>query len=230
MSDKIIETECINMEKNNKKITKRLEKENIRDQRIIDTAFHIFVERKIEPVSMGEIAEAAGIGRATLFRCYSSKLKLAIAVCAAKWKTYLDELDAKRPISSIEDVPAIDRFIFTMDSYIDMYQHHKELLQYNDNFNHYVTHEGAKEEQLYDFHRALHSANTRFHLMYEKTKEDKTFRTDIPEDIFFRVTLHSMMAACAHYAGGFIWGAEDNKDYTAELILQKKMIVDFAKG
>ena len=216
------------MEKNNKKITKRLEKENIRDQRIIDTAFHIFVERKIEPVSMGEIAEAAGIGRATLFRCYSSKLKLAIAVCAAKWKTYLDELDAKRPISSIEDVPAIDRFIFTMDSYIDMYQHHKDLLQYNDNFNYYVTHVGAREEQLVEFHESLYSVNTRLHLMYEKAKEDMTLRTDIPEDEFVRVTVHTMMAACTHYAGGFIWGADDNKDYTPELLRIKEMIIDYA--
>ena len=210
-------------------LSKRLKNEFVRKQKIIDAAFKIFVEKKIEPVSMGEIAEAAGMGRATLFRYYPSKLELVIAVCAARWKAYLDELDEQRPISSIGDIPAIDRFIFTLDSYIEMYQHHKDLLQYNDNFNHYVTHENASEEQLEGFRHSLYSVNTRFHLMYEKAKEDNTFRTDIPEDIFFRVTLHSMMAACAHYAGDFIWGAKDNKDYTAELILQKKMIVDFVK-
>lgn len=210
-------------------LSKRLRNEFVRKQKIIDAAFNIFVEKKIEPVSMGEIAEAAGMGRATLFRYYPSKLELVIAVCAARWKAYLDELDEQRPISSIGDIPAIDRFIFTLDSYIEMYQHHKDLLQYNDNFNHYVTHENASEEQLEGFRNSLYSVNTRFHLMYEKAKEDNTFRTDIPEDVFFRVTLHSMMAACAHYAGDFIWGAKDNKDYTAELVLQKEMIVDFAK-
>ena len=198
-----------------------------RRKAIINAAFQIFVEKKIEPVSMGEIAEAAGVGRATLFRYYPNKLELVIAVCAAKWKEYLDALDAKRPLTSIGDIPAIDRFTFTLDSYIEMYQHHKDLLQYNDNFNHYVTHEGTDSEQLRAFHASLHSANTRFHLMYKKAKEDKTFRTDIPEEEFFRVTLHSMMATCAHYAGGFIWGAEDNKDYTPELLLQKEMILNY---
>lgn len=189
-------------------------KESLKEARrrlIIDTAFQIFVEQKIEPVSMGEIASAAGIGRATLFRYYANKLELVVAVCAAKWKEYLDELDAKRPLSSIGDIPAIDRFTFTLDSYIDMYRYHKDLLQYNDNFNHYVTHEGVREEQLEEFHASLYSVDTRLEWMYEKAKEDHTFRTDIPREEFFRVTVHTMMTACAYYAGGFIWGAEDNK-------------------
>ena len=118
----------------------------------------------------GEIAEAAGVGRATLFRYYPNKLELVIAVCAAKWKEYLDALDAKRPLTSIGDIPAIDRFTFTLDSYIEMYQHHKDLLQYNDNFNHYVTHEKVEEKQLEEFHASLYSVDTRLEWMYEKAK------------------------------------------------------------
>lgn len=197
---------------------------------IIDTAFNIFVEHKIEPVSMGEIAEAVGIGRATLFRRYPNKLELVIAVCSAKWKEYLDELDKNRPISSVGDIPAIDRFIFTLDSYIDMYVNHKALLKYNDNFNHYVTHAGANEEQLREFHASLRSADTRFELMYEKAKEDKTFRTDIPREEFMRTTIHTMMAACTYYANGFIWGSEKNRDYTPELLQIRKMIIDYARS
>lgn len=69
---------------------------------------------------------------------------------------------------------------------------------------------------------------TRLHMMYEKAKVDRTIRTDIPESEFMRVTVHSMMTACAHYAEGFIWGSDDNKDYTDELIMIKEMILDYA--
>lgn len=211
------------------KSQKQMDKEAVRRQKIIDTAFKIFVERKIEPVSMGEIAEMVGIGRATLFRCYSNKTELVIAVCAAKWKEYLDELDARRPLSSIGDIPAIDRFTFTLDSYIAMYQNHKDLLMYNDNFNHYITHEGVQREKLKDFYASIYSVNTRLDWMYEKAKEDKTFRTDIPKEEFMRATVHTMMSACAYYAGGFIWGAEENKDYTPELLMLKEMILNYVK-
>ena len=43
-------------------------------KKIIDAAFHIFVRDKIESAKMSEIAQAAGVGRATLFRHYPSKL------------------------------------------------------------------------------------------------------------------------------------------------------------
>ena len=160
----------------------------------------------------------------------NNKTELAIAVCASKWKAYLDKLDEARPISSIHDIPAIGRFIFTLDSYIGMYQNHKDLLQYNDNFNNYITHQTVRQEELANFHASLNSVNTRLHMMYAKAKEDKTFRTDIPEEQFMRVTVHTMMAACTHYAGGFIWGATDNKDYTGDLLLLKEMILNYARN
>lgn len=212
------------------KSEKQIKKENDRLKKILDTAFDIFVEKKIEAVSMNEIAEAAGVSRATLFRYYASKTDLAIAVNTAKWKEILDEVDKIRPISTIGNIPAIDRFIFTLDGYIDLYRNRKELLQYNDNFNHYVTHECCDSKQLESFHAALYSIDMRFHLMYEKAKEDHTFRTDIPEDVFFRATLHLMMASCAHYAGGFIWGSQADRDYTPELLRQKEMILSYIKG
>ena len=56
-----------------------------------------------------------------------------------------------------------------------------------------------------------------------------SFRTDIPEDEFMHVTVQTMMAACTHYAGGFIWGAEENKDYTPELLMLREMILEYVK-
>ncbi|MCI6919649.1 MAG: TetR/AcrR family transcriptional regulator [Lachnospiraceae bacterium] len=214
------------------KSEKQIAKESERNRRILETAFRIFVERKIEPVSMGEIAEAAGIGRASLFRYYPNKLELVIAVCAKEWKECMDELDRTRPISSVGEIPAIDRLIFTLDSYIDMYRNHKALLQYNDNFNYYVSHMGVNKdnESLTEFHNALYSVNTRLHMMYEKAKADHTFRTNIPEEEFMWVTVHTMMAACEYYAEGFIWGSEENRDYTPELLILKEMILNFVRS
>ena len=94
-------------------IIKKSEKDE-RREKIIDVAFRLFVDKKIESVTMGEIAKEAGIGRATLFRYFPGKLELVIAVNTKEWKEYFDELDQKRPMSSVGDIPAIGRLIFTI--------------------------------------------------------------------------------------------------------------------
>ena len=38
-----------------------------------------------------------------------------------------------------------------------------------------------------------------------------------------------MMTACSYYAGGFIWGSKNNKDYTPELLRVKEMILNYVK-
>lgn len=53
---------------------------DMRREKILDVAFRLFVDQKIESVTMGEIAKEAGIGRATLFRYFPGKLELVIAV------------------------------------------------------------------------------------------------------------------------------------------------------
>lgn len=201
-----------------------------RKERVLKEAYKLFVKYSIETVSMQQIAQASKIGTASLFRYYTNKPVLAIAVSGYAWHDYLKKVEKSRPIDTIKDIPAIDRLIFALDLYLDMYQNHKDLLTYNDNFNHYISHENVETERLQMFSDAVNPMRDRLHWMYEKGKEDKTIRTDIPEAEFLRATAHTMMAACHHYAGGFIWGADEDKnhDYTPELVLLKDMILKFA--
>ncbi len=197
---------------------------------ILDCAYQLFLDNKIEPVSMGEIAKKAGIGRATLFRYFHNKSELVAEVCAREWNRVFDKLDENRPIDSIEGYSAIDRLSFTLDFYIHLYSVNRKLIVFNDNCNHYLNHEGVSEEQKALLGAAFARTDERFHLMYEKAKEDHTLRTDIPEEEFFRVTLHAIMAICIHYAGGFIWRATPDTNYMEDLQHAKKMILDYVKG
>lgn len=199
--------------------------------KILNVAYDVFVQNSIEGVSLQNIAESVGMGRMTLFRYFPTKTDLAVAVCGYKWNEYLTEAVKDRPITDIGHIPAIDRLEFTLDTYLNMYKNHKDLLKYNDNFNHYITHEVVDKEKLSAYLAAVNPMSERMHLLYEKGKEDHTIRTDIPEAEFLRMTTHTMMAACQHYAGGFIWGADPDEehDYTPELVMLKNMIMKFAR-
>lgn len=179
---------------------------------------------------MQHIADAADVGVASVFRYYDNKTDLVIAISAYKWNNSLKKIEESRPVDYIKEIPAIERLKFTLDTYLKMYQNNKDLLKFNDNFNHYITHEHVDDKRLEPFTIAVNPMLDRLHWMYQKGKEDHTIRTDISENEFIRATAHSMMASCQHYAGGFIWGAEKDKnhDYSPELMLLKEMILKFA--
>nr|MCR5781802.1 TetR/AcrR family transcriptional regulator [Clostridia bacterium] len=49
-------------------------------QKLLEVSFGLFTQRNIGSVSLGEITKAAGYGPATVYRYYSSKPKLVVAV------------------------------------------------------------------------------------------------------------------------------------------------------
>ena len=51
-----------------------------RRQQLIEDAFHIFAEKTIDKLSMNEVADACGVGIATLYRHFSTKNALVLAV------------------------------------------------------------------------------------------------------------------------------------------------------
>ena len=64
----------------------------------------------------------------------------------------------------------------------------------------------------------------------KKPKKIKRLKQIWQKKSFMRVTVHTMMTACAYYAGGFIWGSKENEDYTPELIKLKEMILAYVKA
>ena len=58
---------------------------------LLEASFALFARKSIEPVTMEEAAKAAGFGVATMYRYYSTKPKLVIAVATYAFKRLSDE-------------------------------------------------------------------------------------------------------------------------------------------
>ncbi|QNK54838.1 TetR/AcrR family transcriptional regulator [Paenibacillus sp. PAMC21692] len=88
-------------------------------QAILDAASRLFLEQGIETVSMHQIAKCAGIGQGTLYRRYSNKADLCMAMMHDQFEkfskdigAYLQEHAAESPCAKIREVVAyIVRFL-----------------------------------------------------------------------------------------------------------------------
>jgi len=192
---------------------------------MLDTGFRIMSEKGIEAVSMQEIADACGLGIATLYRYFNTKLALVIAIGARKWLEYSEYAENKRIELFANGMTAAEEFGFYLDFYIDLYQNRKDLLRFNQSFNNYVQREGASAEQLRPYIDAISGIAVFFHGIYEKGKRDGTIRTDQAEDKMFASTSHIMLAVAVRYAGGLLFSAQREEDRTEEYQMLKRLLL-----
>lgn len=69
-----------------------------------------------------------------------------------------------------------------------------------------------------------------FHNLYEKAKIDKSIRTDIDEREVFTTIAITMLGMAERYAMGIVWAANDENDYTKELVILKEMLLSWVKS
>lgn len=191
---------------------------------MLETGFRIFAENGIETVPMQDVANACGLGIATLYRYYNTKLSFVIAIGLTKWEEYFDEVEAAYVRHDGEKMTAAEELDFYLSMYMKLYREHRDLLRFNQNFNDYILHEHATDEQLSEYRKAVGPFSQKFHLLYEKGRRDGTIRTDEPEQIVFNATMHIMLAVCGRFAQGVLYGGSE--DMTQELLILKQMMLN----
>ena len=80
-------------------------------ERILDAARSLFASRGFDAVTMGEVAELAGVVRATVFNHFGSKHALVEAITASVFDYYADMLD-QALADEASTTPALVRALF----------------------------------------------------------------------------------------------------------------------
>ena len=196
-----------------------LQKEVTR-QRILETGFRVFAEGTIEKVKMSDVAKAGGVGTTTVYRYYKTKPELVLAISTWAWKRYLDQVI--RQIDSVE-VTAAEEYEYFLDTFLDMYRNHRNLLRFNQFFNVYVQNEEIPLEVMKPYFEVVKNLEDRFAALYKRAEKDHTIRTDIPAKEILLTSMHLMLAAVTRYAVGLVY--EGGMDPEKELVLQKNMLL-----
>ena len=116
-------------------------------------------------------------------------------------------------------------FEFYLDSFLELYRNHRDLLRFNQFFNIYIQAEKIDTETVKPYREMIEETEEPFHRMYVKAQMDHTVCTDMPEAEMFSATLHLMLAAVTRYAVGLVYqvGTDPEKELELlkELLLKK---------
>ena len=196
-----------------------------RKQKIIETGFRLFSDRGIETVTLPEIARESGVGNATLYRYFNTKLDLVLAVTTWTWNEYIDSHNHTMTAEEIEQMTAAQYLRFFMDAFIDLYQNHKDLLRFNYSFNSFLRYEPGSAEQRRPFVDMVENLEKMFHVLYERGRTDGTLNTEYSETMMFSSTFHIMLAAVTRYAVGLAYVPQGGGEPENELIMLEELLL-----
>ncbi len=202
----------------NKELKKRI---------FMEKGFELFTQKSIDAVNMNDVAEASGHGIATLYRYFTNKHGLAVAISQWKWGEFFENNRKRRPSENFEGMTAADMFDFYLDSFIETYRNYRDLLRFNQLFNIYLRSEDAPPEQVIAYANLLQPVTAFFHLLYMKGQKDHSIRADIPEEEILSTTVHLMLAVVTRYAVGLVYEPKEGFDAEKELETLKGLL--FAK-
>ncbi len=194
---------------------------------VIETAFKLFAENKIEPVTMTVVADNCNMGVASIYRYFGTKKELVIAVAAEKWREYYSELQKYYKELNVDKMTAAQELEFYIDRYIDLYNENNDLLNFNANFGIYIGSEDTTKDEMRPYNSIIDKFVNRFHMLYKKAQDDKTIRTDISERSIFYNIMYTMMSALSKYSTNIIHSADKDRNYEKEICQLKDMYLEY---
>lgn len=190
---------------------------------ILEASFSVFAQKGIESVSLPEVAEAAGVGRVTLFRYFPTKTDLVVAIATRKWQEFIEWHNSLLTSEKTQNLTGAEYLKFFLDSFLELYRNHKDILRFNYDFNSFVRSAEWTDEQKQPYLQMVDALSRQFHDLYERGMRDGTLNAEIPEQTMFSSVFHIMLAAITRYAVGLAVVNESNTE--SELIMLSKMML-----
>jgi len=95
---------------------------------VLEAAARLFAEHGVEAVSMDQVANAAGVGKGTLFRRFGDKSGLAAALLDTRERV-LQEAILRGPPPLGPGAPSDERLVAFVDAYLDYLLEHLALIR-----------------------------------------------------------------------------------------------------
>ncbi len=197
----------------------------VKQQHILETAYGLFSEYGIVPVTISEVARASGVGKATVFRYFSTKQDMVYAVGTWKWGEYIGRRSSLLTGKEKEQMTGAEYLSFFLDAFLDLFRNYPDILRFNYDLNSYLRFEAGFSEIKQPFMHIVDRLDNAFHKWYEQGVEDGTLNTDYSEEKIFSSSFHIMLATATRYAIGLIYMPESETDSESELILLKELLL-----
>lgn len=160
---------------------------------VVKSAYTLFLQNGIENVKMTDVAKAAEVGVASIYRYFGTKNVLVIRAGELLWQQA-----ARLIYSLVEDPVYIEKNGFMqakalLKLILTAYGEHPDFLRFLRNFDAYTAAEHTSHEDLLSYENSILDLKTIAENAFYKGVGDGTIRADIDVSAFYFTTTHALL-------------------------------------
>lgn len=169
----------------------------------------LFLRDGIANVRMTDIAEASGVGVATLYRRYQTKTRLAIAAGTRMWERFNELIRAVVEDDSFLALTGAERLMRLFENYVDSYLEHPDFMRFLDEFDHLVVTEAVPQAELAAYGQSIDMFYLIFEDAYQMGRADGSVANGVDFPVFYRTVAHAVMGIAQKVGRGEIIPSDD---------------------
>lgn len=165
-----------------------------RTQQILQSALELFCEKGIEETSIEEIAKAAGVGPATIYRYFETKAELAISAGIAYWQRVAEKYLHILSEEEYGKMSGVLQMQCIFDIFIKIFQEELLFLKFLQEFDIFVRKYRISQERLTQYEEYILNLKPYVTDALEKGLRDGTLEFSYTVDeVYFSIT-HTLLS------------------------------------
>lgn len=214
-------------------ISSDLSPKKLKDKRVeraVAVCAELFLANGIENVKMTDIADVSGIGVATLYRYFGTKIGIAIDAMTFLWDDLKNLFSGVFDSETFLSQTGIKQLQDMLKMFIVLFTAHKDFMRLLGEFDRFVIHENVPSEQLEVYEKSVINFYPIIEHAYNKGVEDGTVR-EIPEfRIYYLTFAHALTEMSKKFIDGEILPSDDFSDAEKELAMLIDCAVSYLKA
>lgn len=188
-----------------------------RMDRAVECAAGLFLKRRIADVRMTDVADAAGVGVATLYRRFSTKTRLALVAGTLLWRRFNERIVALVESDAFLGMSGADRLERMLRLYAEGYVENAGFVLFIDDLDGLLVTEGAPLDAVAAYGREVDSFYLIFADAYQLGLQDGSVAREVDFPVFYRSVAHALMGVAQKLARGEVIPSDDFSSGAQEL-------------
>lgn len=179
------------------------------DAHVVDCATELFLDEGIAAVKMTEIAEAAGVGVATLYRHFSTKASIAAASATVLWQHlahFYDDLVASEQYLRLNGA---DRLKMLLETYCTRHLYRPGFASLVDELDRLIMEGSVGEEGVCAYAQSVEMPYAHFEQAYLLGRRDGSIGRETDFALFYRSVAHALLSVAGKLSRGEVLPSDD---------------------